>query len=179
MPAKSTKNVKKKAAPKKTAAKPKRVVHRAKPAEPAVEALPPVRREPRAAHDRSTFAVGRRKTAVARVRRTQGASGEYTINGLPLEQYFQQPELQRIVRGPVGLVEPGEAFSYSIKVNGGGSHSQAEAIRHGLARILLKVNPDYRPVLKQAGWLKRDARVKERKKPGLHRARRAPQWQKR
>jgi len=126
-----------------------------------------------------TYAVGRRKTAIARVRRIPGGDGSVTINGLPIEQYFLAPELQQIVRGPIELVSANQQFSYSVRVTGGGNHSQSEAIRHGIARTLLKVNAEWRPELKQAGWLMRDARVKERKKPGLHRARRAPQWQKR
>lgn len=123
--------------------------------------------------------VGRRKTAVARIRRHTEGTGTITINGMPLDSYFNQEELREIVRSPLMLVDPENRVDYTVKVHGGGSHSQAEAIRHGLARALIIFDKTWRVTLKRAGWLKRDARVKERKKPGLKRARRAPQWQKR
>lgn len=125
------------------------------------------------------YAVGRRKTAVARIRRLPGGVGEITVNAKTLDEYFPEAELNTIVRSPIDLVAKDERFAYSAKVQGGGKHSQAEAVRHGIARVLLLANPEYRKALKQAGWLTRDARKKERKKPGLKRARRAPQWQKR
>ncbi|USN53906.1 MAG: 30S ribosomal protein S9 [Candidatus Nomurabacteria bacterium] len=125
------------------------------------------------------YAVGRRKTAVARVRRLAGGVGEITVNEKPLNEYFPEPELHTIVKSPIDLVAADERFAYTVKVQGGGKHSQAEAVRHGIARVLLVADPEHRKALKQAGWLTRDARVKERKKPGLKRARRAPQWQKR
>lgn len=124
------------------------------------------------------FAVGRRKTAVARVRLTEKGNGDITINGKPMPSYFPTTELQSTVRKPIDLTGH-RAGGYSIKVRGGGVHSQAESVRHGIARVLLLANPDYRKTLKPAGLLTRDARVKERKKYGLKRARRAPQWQKR
>lgn len=181
MPTKSqttTKEARKKAAAKKTAVKPKRILKKklgmAEVARKVIFTQASRHKDPG-----YTYAVGRRKTAIARVRRLPGGEGAVTINGLPIEQYFLAPELQHIVRGPIELVSANQQFSFSVRVTGGGNHSQAEAIRHGIARVLLKVNGEWRPELKQAGWLMRDARVKERKKPGLHRARRAPQWQKR
>ncbi len=175
MPTKTSTTPKKKAAPKKTVTRTKRA--------PKSTKLPiqerPSELKPRHRASNYLFAVGRRKTAVARVRRFSGEAGQLTVNGLSLEQYFVPQGLQAIVRSPIELVAKDEAFQYSVRVRGGGSHSQAEAIRHGIARVLLKANETWRPLLKQAGWLRRDARVKERKKPGLHRARRAPQWQKR
>ncbi len=124
------------------------------------------------------YAVGRRKSAVARVRLYTRGDATYLVNGRPVEAYFPLSTLQAIARTPldVAAVSFGEL---SVKVTGGGVHSQAEAIRHGLARVLLLAHPDLRLPLKRAGLLTRDARVKERKKYGLKRARRAPQWQKR
>lgn len=124
------------------------------------------------------FAVGRRKTAIARVRLFQRGSGLVTINGKPIEQYFPTPALQHLVKKPLELTGDTQS-DISVKVTGGGVHSQAESVRHGIARSLLLVDPNYRASLKPAGLLTRDARVKERKKYGLKRARRAPQWQKR
>lgn len=121
--------------------------------------------------------VGRRKTSVARVRLFAKA-GEFLVNEKTLEQYFPTIELKEIVASPfkrIGL----ESFGASIIVKGGGVHSQAEAVRHGIAKALLIFNPEFRKKLKTAGFLTRDARMRERKKFGLKRARRAPQWQKR
>lgn len=125
-------------------------------------------------------ATGRRKTAVARVRLTQVTSAaEFSINAKPLPQYFPQPDLQELVLAPLKTVGKENELSGSVKVSGGGYHSQAEAIRHGVARALLKLDAALRPSLKPHGFLRRDPRMKERKKPGLRRARRAPQWAKR
>lgn len=124
------------------------------------------------------FAVGRRKEAVARVRWHQAGTG-ITVNGRPYEQYFRTVELQKIVRAPLDVSQLGEAGAVTAKVTGGGSQGQAEAVRLGLARALVKMDGDLRLSLKRAGFLRRDPRVKERKKYGLKRARRAPQWQKR
>lgn len=124
------------------------------------------------------YAVGRRKSAVARVRLFTRGGGAYMVNGKHMESYFPVTTLQAVARTPIEVagVSYGEL---SIKVAGGGVHSQAEAVRHGVARVLLLAHPDLRIPLKRAGLLTRDARVKERKKYGLKRARRAPQWQKR
>ncbi len=122
--------------------------------------------------------VGRRKTAIARVRLFQGESA-FLINGKPLEQYFLDSNLQRIVKDALNKMECTDKFSISAKVKGGGIHAQAEAIRHGISRTLVAFNPDFRKKLKKAGFLTRDPRMRERKKFGLKRARRAPQWSKR
>lgn len=126
------------------------------------------------------FAVGRRKEAVARVRwhKKEGA-GEMTINGRDMTKYFPTAELQQLVRDPLTLTHQEKIGSITAKVSGGGTQGQAEAVRLGVARTLVKDDGDLRIVLKRAGFLRRDPRVKERKKYGLKRARRAPQWQKR
>lgn len=128
--------------------------------------------------DRYFEAVGRRKTASARARLFTKA-GDFSVNGKPYGVYFPSPELQRIAEDALKKMKLSERFRVSIKVSGGGLHSQAEATRHALARCLIKFNPDFRKRLKRAGFLKRDPRAKERKKFGLKKARRAPQWQKR
>ena len=125
------------------------------------------------------FAVGRRKTAVARVRWHVGKQGDFMVNGRPMNQYFPTPELQSTVMGPLTLTEMTGAGYVTAKVNGGGVPGQAESVRLGIARALVHVDPDLRLTLKRAGFLRRDPRAKERKKYGLKRARRAPQWQKR
>ncbi len=121
--------------------------------------------------------VGRRKEAVARVRLFP-KGGEILINNLPLEKYFPTFDLQLMVRSALKLVSA-DGLGASIKVLGGGKIAQAVAARHGLARALVKHNPELRVALRAAGFLTRDARVKERKKPGLKKARRAPQFSKR
>lgn len=128
--------------------------------------------------DRYFEAVGRRKTAVARVRLFT-RSGDFTVNQKLYGEYFPTLELQKIVEDALQKMKLFGRFRVSVKLSGGGSHSQAEALRHGLARCLLKFNPDFRKRLKRAGYLKRDPRMKERKKFGLKKARRAPQWSKR
>lgn len=128
--------------------------------------------------DRYFEAVGRRKTAVARVRLFT-RSGDFTVNGKQYGEYFPTIELQKIAEDALQKMKLFGRFRVSAKVLGGGNHAQAEALRHGLARCLIKFNPDFRKRLKRVGFLRRDPRMKERKKPGLKRARRAPQWQKR
>ena len=124
-------------------------------------------------------AIGRRKTAVARVRLQEQVTGEFLVNDKPLEKYFPIRELQQTAQE--SLVKMGllDKFKVSIKIKGGGLHAQAEAIRHGITRALIKFDADYRQMLKKAGFLTRDSRMRERKKFGLKRARRAPQWAKR
>lgn len=124
--------------------------------------------------------VGRRKCATARVRLYTGeAVGQFVVNGKPVEDYFPRVgDLERITE-PLELSGVRERFFVSAVVRGGGSSGQADAVRHGLARALLKLDPDLRPMLRKGGYLTRDARVKERKKPGLKRARKAPQYTKR
>lgn len=126
-------------------------------------------------------AVGRRKTAIARVRFYEGApeNGDmYTVNEKKLEDYFSERE-QQIVKSPVELLAQDLGGYFTFKVVGGGKHAQAEAIRHGISRLLVAMNEDWKAPLKAKGYMTRDSRMKERKKPGLRRARRAPQWSKR
>ena len=123
-------------------------------------------------------AVGRRKTAVARVRLFT-KPGELFINDRPHTVYFPTIELQKIVEDAMQKMKLWGKFKVTAKIHGGGIHAQAEAFRHGIARCLVKFNADFRKRLKRAGFLTRDSRMKERKKPGLKKARRAPQWRKR
>lgn len=125
------------------------------------------------------YAVGRRKSAIARIRLYKDKEAKIIINGKTLEEYFSSAEIREQVISPLALVHKQEIGMFEIKVSGGGKCTQAESIRHGIARVLILVDPDLRPTLKKAGFLHRDPRVKERKKPGLKKARRAPQWQKR
>ncbi|MCY4438212.1 MAG: 30S ribosomal protein S9 [Chloroflexi bacterium] len=120
--------------------------------------------------------VGRRKEAVARIRLYSGERG-IVVNGRPIEDYFPRIMHQNVVQEPLDLV--GASFRVSAKVVGGGISGQAEAIRHGVARALVNANDQYRLSLRKSGMLTRDARVKERKKYGLKRARKAPQYTKR
>ncbi len=124
------------------------------------------------------YGTGRRKTAVARVRLYPG-TGDIVINDKPLEEYFVR-EVDRLqVRAPLRATNMLDQFNVMVKVHGGGSSGQAGAVRHGIARALLVAHPELRPVLRQGGFLTRDPRQKERKKPGLKRARKAPQYTKR
>ncbi len=125
------------------------------------------------------YGLGRRKTAVARVRLYPG-SGQVIINGRPAEQYFGNRLLYHVmITEPLRLTGLQDHFDIRARVVGGGLSGQAGAVRHGVARALLRYNPELRPVLKRAGLLTRDPRMKERKKPGLKRARKAPQYTKR
>ncbi len=125
------------------------------------------------------FAVGRRKEAVARVRWHLGSTESMTVNGRPMAEYFPTKDLQSLVVDPLVITEQEAKGAVTAKVNGGGIQGQAESVRLGIARALVKMDPDFRLTLKRAGYLRRDPRAKERKKYGLKRARRAPQWQKR
>ena len=122
--------------------------------------------------------TGRRKKSVARVFMTPG-TGNITVNGRTLEEYLPQATLRMEVNAPLVLTETKDQFDIKINVYGGGYTGQAGAMRHGIARPLLEASADYRPVLKKAGFLTRDSRMKERKKYGLKGARRAPQFSKR
>ena len=124
------------------------------------------------------YGTGRRKHSVARVRLYPG-NGTITINGRDIDDYFGLETLKLIVRQPLALTENLENMDVVCTVAGGGVTGQAGAIRHGVARALLEFNPELRPVLKKAGFLTRDPRMKERKKYGLKAARRAPQFSKR
>ncbi len=123
-------------------------------------------------------AVGRRKQAVARVRLMEG-KGVITINGKNFDIYFPQSIEQQLIQVPLVLVDMRAKWDVSVKVAGGGFRGQAEAVRHGISRALLAMDPELRKTLRSEGLLTRDPRVKERKKPGLKRARRAPQFSKR
>ena len=125
------------------------------------------------------YGTGRRKSSVARVRLYQGGTGSITINGRDIDEYFGLDTLKLIVRQPLALTETAEKFDVVCTVTGGGVTGQAGAIRHGLSRALLEYDAELRPVLKKAGFLTRDPRMKERKKYGLKAARRAPQFSKR
>lgn len=122
--------------------------------------------------------TGRRKESVARVRLLPG-SGRIIINGKDMDQYFGLETLKLIVRQPLVTTETDGGFDVIAKVEGGGFSGQAGAIRHGIARALLHADGEYRPALKKNGYLTRDPRMKERKKCGLKKARRAPQFSKR
>ncbi len=122
--------------------------------------------------------TGRRKSAVARVRLYPG-KGKFLINDRGSEQYFPIFSLRKIISAPLKHVNLESKFDIKVKVSGGGIKAQAEAISLGVARALLKHDKDLKKTLKDAGFLTRDPRKKERKKPGLRRARRAPQWRKR
>ncbi len=124
-------------------------------------------------------AVGRRKTAIARVRLFIAKQHSYEVNGQALEKYFPVKELQAIAMEAITGAKPAEKFMVSAKIVGGGIAAQAEALRHGVARALLVYDLNLRGGLKKAGLLKRDARAKERRKFGLKKARKSPQWSKR
>ncbi len=126
------------------------------------------------------YGMGRRKTAVARVRLFPNGDGNVTVNGKTSQAYFGQREaLTATAIAPLRLLEIAEQYNITVRVVGGGTSGQAGAIRHGVARALLRVNPEFKQTLRKAGFLTRDPRMKERKKPGLKRARKAPQYTKR
>jgi len=179
LPKKST--VKKHAPAKPHVAKKPAHKHVAKPehvvAEEKVEASPkPV--VAKIPHGKNFYAVGRRKTSVSQVLLSAG-TGEIKINQVAFESYFQTPDLQEIVLHPLKSVGLEKQMNIKAKIHGGGIHSQAESLRHAISRTLIAYNPESRRTLKKLGFLMRDPRVKERKKPGLKRARRAPQFSKR
>jgi small subunit ribosomal protein S9 len=124
------------------------------------------------------YGTGRRKTAVARVYASSG-SGKITINDLSIEQYFGRKTDQMIARQPLSLLEKNSDFDVKVIVKGGGPSGQAGAIRHGLTRALIEYDETLRPVLRKAGYVTRDSREVERKKVGLHKARKRPQYSKR
>lgn len=124
------------------------------------------------------YAVGKRKTAIARVKLLPG-KGSITVNGIPYEERFPRLKHRRTILQPLVLTDSVDKYDAVVKVIGGGVSGQDEAISHGIARALLKADEKLRPVLRKNGMLTRDSRVKERKKPGLKRARKAPQYTKR
>ena len=125
------------------------------------------------------YGTGRRKSSVARVHLFPGGTGKITINNRDIDDYFGLDTLKLIVRQPLATTSMLDKVDIEATVTGGGVTGQAGAIRHGIARALLLVDEAYRPALKAAGFLTRDPRMKERKKYGLHAARRAPQFSKR
>ena len=125
-----------------------------------------------------SYGTGRRKKSIARVYITPG-TGKITINKRDIDEYFGLETLKVVVRQPLTATENADKFDVKVNVHGGGFTGQAGAIRHGLSRALASYDPEYRPVLKKEGFLTRDPRMKERKKYGLKKARRAPQFSKR
>ena len=123
--------------------------------------------------------VGRRKTAIARIRLSVSSKPNFVVNAKPFEHYVQDTECQTIAKEALEKGSPGKSFAISALVHGGGPHAQAEAIRQGIARALVKMDPELRANLKVLGFLPRAPRMRERKKFGLKRARRARQWRKR
>lgn len=148
-------------------------------AEPTTQETPPAVEKKHATDPgRYIFATGRRKTAVANVRLFSG-KGDSIVNKKPLEKYFSYSFYKEEIDKPFHLTGLGSDYYFTCHVSGGGPHSQAEAVRHGIATALGSISTDIRKVLKKNGLLTRDDRRKERKKPGLKRARRSPQWAKR
>jgi small subunit ribosomal protein S9 len=123
--------------------------------------------------------TGRRKEAVARVRLIEGGSGKFELNGRPLEEYFRSRAHRMVVTAPLRVIGKEKEFDVIALLDGGGVSGQAGALRHGLARALIEFDPSLRPELKREGFLTRDAREKERRKYGLKKARKAPQYSKR
>lgn len=124
------------------------------------------------------WGTGRRKTSIARVRLVPG-NGKITINKQDIEQYFDYETLRTIAREPLVITEQSDKFDVLVNVEGGGFTGQAGAVRHGIARALIEADPELRPILKKAGHLTRDPRMKERKKYGFKKARKSPQFSKR
>lgn len=124
-------------------------------------------------------AIGRRKTAVARVRITEAGKAKFIVNDKDSDSYFKTDELRAITRDALSKSKLPVKFSVSALVKGGGIHAQAEALRHGITRALVEYDEELRGKLKKLGFLKRDPRMKERKKFGLKKARKSPQWSKR
>ena len=125
------------------------------------------------------YGTGRRKSSIARVRLYENGTGSITINGRDIDEYFGLETLKLVVRQPLATTELLGKVDIVVTVAGGGVSGQAGAIRHGISRALVTLNPEYRAALKAAGYLTRDPRMKERKKYGLKAARRAPQFSKR
>lgn len=122
--------------------------------------------------------TGRRKTSVARVRLVPG-NGQFTLNKKDINEYFNFETLRTIAREPLAITETLDKFDVIVNVKGGGFTGQAGAVRHGIARALLEVDEEFRPILKKAGFLTRDSRMTERKKYGYKKARKSPQFSKR
>jgi|SRR3989344_5119415 len=142
------------------------------------EETSPIQAKPAVKRD-YIYAVGRRKTSVARVRLYQNGEGDIVVNNKKYDQYFPYFEWKDIVVSPLKAVGMLKNFNFTVRVVGGGMKSQVVAVRCGISRALLKMDQELRKTLKPLGFITIDSRQKERKKPGLKRARRAPQWQKR
>ena len=176
---KTVKKVAKKTVKKTAAKKPVKKVTK-KPVAKKVVKKPVVEKpKPKIVVKKEIWATGKRKTAIARIQFFPKGQGKISINKKTVKEYFPIFELRETVWSPLKLVNQENVFDFHIKIQGGGIRGQAEAVRLGIARALVLFNPKWRKELKSAGFLRRDARKKERKKPGLKRARRAPQWQKR
>jgi len=147
------------------------------PTTPETDEVPPAPAVPKVTAE-TAQTVGRRKEAVVRVRITPG-TGQFKLNGKTLEEYFPNKVHQQLIREPLVILEKSEAFDIRANLNGGGITGQAGALRLAIARALIVLDSDDRPALKKAGFLTRDPRVKERKKYGLKKARKAPQYSKR
>lgn len=156
----------------------KRIAHREK-AEVILEKEKPEEEKIASAPPKYYEAVGRRKTAVARVRMWTRGEREIMVNDKPYTRYFSIPDLQQVADAALRRMKCQDKFRVMALVRGGGISAQAEAVRHGISRALVLFNADFRKRLKKAGYLTRDPRMRERKKFGLKRARRAPQWKKR
>jgi len=141
----------------------------------AAETVPRVRKTT----ERYFGGVGRRKTAIARVKLYTRGDRDMTVNERPIKGYFSTPALLDLAQSALRTMNVEEKFRVVVRVRGGGMRAQAEAMRHGSARALLEFNPEFRKRLKRAGYLTRDSRMVERKKPGKKKARRSPQWSKR
>lgn len=125
------------------------------------------------------YSAGKRKTAVARVKLFDGGKGDVTVNGQKIREYFPTNVHVENALAPLRITDNAKTFDVEVVVRGGGKSAQSDAVRHGISRSLLLVDPELRSTLKREGFLRRDARKKERKKPGLKGARRAPQFSKR
>lgn len=125
------------------------------------------------------YSAGKRKTSIARVKLFDEGKGDVTVNGKKIRDYFPTNMHVENALASLRLVDMLKRFNIEVSIKGGGKSSQSDALRHGISRALLLVDPDLRPTLKREGFLRRDARIKERKKPGLKGARRAPQFSKR
>jgi small subunit ribosomal protein S9 len=134
--------------------------------------------EPLVFKGRFLGAVGKRKTAIAQVRLYKNGTGIIAVNGVKISKYFSYGDMAKISQ-LLKLVGLARELNFSVKVKGGGQKAQSRAVLLGMAKALIEFNKELRPAIKTKGWLTRDSRKKERKKPGLKRARRAPQWQKR
>jgi small subunit ribosomal protein S9 len=136
-------------------------------------------KEKKTTKDKYIETIGRRKTSTARVRISKATKFNFIVNGKEIKDYFKTEEQRQLVQDPIDKVKSSLKWSIEAKVKGGGIHSQAEAVRHGLARAIVEADSELRGKLKTLGFLKRDPRAKERRKFGLKKARKAPQWSKR